>query len=83
MHYCPSCEAPCHCEGDLDDMLLGEPQAGCKHECADPEAEIEVPEEEEDGWCFDCDTELGKGDCDECSDEAARLQAEEEEEDEF
>lgn len=32
-HECPDCGMTCHCNGDIDDCLLGDPiaESHCKH----------------------------------------------------
>lgn len=41
MHSCPACDQACYCNGDIDDIMFGEPY-WCVHDC-----------EEVDGWFDD------------------------------
>jgi len=43
-HECPECGVGCHCGGDIDDLIIGEPTNGCSH--CDDQMDIDDDEDE-------------------------------------
>ncbi len=51
-HYCPHCYSPCHCNGDIDDMMLDLDEDVARCTCCD-EDEIEREDDWDEGYDYD------------------------------
>ena len=56
-HHCPTCCLKCHCQGDIDDLILGENYAcsHCEHDDNEDEEDWEVDDYWGDGEDIDWD----------------------------